>query len=99
LASKSEFEIVTVPNGEPPLRQLEDAIDLQVEDLCARRLESQRRADVEVVLLRVLVVDERAALAELRRHRVRTFLPVEMDHLRELRVGTRQVLHGSEDAG
>ena len=83
----------------PTLRELEDAVDLQVEDLAGRSLDRDRRADVEVVLLRVLVVDERTGLAELCRHRVRAFLPVEVDHLGELRVGARQVADAPEHLG
>ena len=50
------------------LRQLEDAQDLQMKNLSGGCLCRERRADVEVVLLRVLVLDEGARASELGRH-------------------------------
>src|SRR5919204_2946547 len=45
-----------------------------------------------MVLLRELVVDERARPTEPSRDGVGPLLPLEMDHLRQLRVDTREVL-------
>ena len=80
------------------LRELEDPLDFQRQGLRGRRLERHRRPDVQVVFLRELVVDEGAVAAELCGHRIRAFLPVEMDHPRQLRIGSREVLHRAEDA-
>ena len=66
MRSKSAVEIVIVPNGEPPLGGSKIALELQVERACLLGVEHvDRRADGEVVLLRVVVVDERAVRAEL----------------------------------
>ena len=70
----------------PALRQLEDAVDPQVEHLLVRREHVERRADDEVVLLREGVADDGSRLAEALERRLRAVLPGQLQHLRDARI-------------
>ena len=65
--------------------------------LPGRELDSQRRAEVEVVLLRIIAVGEEPALPESCRDRIVAELPVEPDDLRDVRVNGADVVRGAEE--
>src|SRR5205085_1361903 len=81
------------------LRLLEDTFDTEVEEVRCRCLDPNRRADVEVMLLRELVVDERPVTSESCWNSLVAFLPGQVDDLREARIHPGQIVGAAEVAG
>ena len=76
-ASQAAVEIVTLPNGEPPVGGSKIPLTTNVSVAPFGNVQLDRRADVEVVVVGVAVVDEHAVLAELGEDVLRAVLPVE----------------------
>ena len=74
----------------PTRRRVEDAPHEERLVRAARERHVDRRAEMQLVPLRVAVVDERAVGAELREHRLRAFLPLELEHRPAGRVDRRR---------